>query len=186
MKVSKQIQIFILIFVLIVTFSTNAKAQTSPVNLRVVNAPQILIAGQSHVFTIEIQNTTDKPLTLSLLPGFRYELFWMKGEDIDGGVGKSGNLDSYDTDPQTGRQICRDSFAKVSDFFTLQAKESRKFEIAVDVPEYLKNKNRRAIVCFSLQSACEGKNLGFAAWVGDTMLYCADDEIRISRKKRVD
>ncbi len=185
MKVLKQIQIFTLILAFIVAFSTNAKAQTSLVNLKVVDAPQILTAGQSHVFTVEVQNTTDKPLAFSLLPGFRYELYWLKGEKIAGAIAKTSNPDSYDTDSETGRAICRDSLAKASDFVTLQAKESRRFEIAVEVPEYLKDKSRRAIVCFSLQSACEGKNLGFAAWVGDTMIYCADEESRISRKKRV-
>ena len=183
MKVLKQIQILILSFAFIAAFSTNAKAQTLPLRIKVVDAPQVLIAGQSHVFTIEIQNTTDKSQMFSLLPGFHYEFYWWKGESISGSVAKTSNPDSYDSNPQTGRAICRESLVKANDFVTLQAKESQKFEIAVEIPEYLKDKNRRATVCFSLQSACEGKDLGFAALIGDTMVYC-DYEGRISRKRR--
>ena len=186
MKVLRHIQFLVAIFSLTIAFSFNAKASTPPLTIKVANAPQFLVAGQSHVFTLEVQNTSDEVFTFSLLPGFRPSVSWQtKGGAIGGGTGLSGSsmtcTSSTGFDPTTGELVCKTLCYKPSDFVTLQPKETRKIDVTVDAPENIQARRAMATVNFQLDSNFDGKDLGLTAWTGT---FEFDYELPIVKKAR--
>jgi hypothetical protein len=176
MKVLRHIQFWAAISILIVAFASNAKASTPPIIVKVANAPQFLVAGQSHIFTIEVQNTSDAPFTFSLLPGFNSPMLcWQEnrkvGRGAGGCVGGAGSYSSTCTsftnyNPETGEIICKTLCYKPSDFVTLKPKETRTFEVEVEAPEKIYARRAIATVNFELNSDRDGKDLDLTAWTG--------------------
>lgn len=169
MKVLKQLQFLTVILVLVAAFGLDAKASTPPILVKVANAPQFLVAGQSHVFTLEVQSTSDEVFTFSLLPGFRPSVCW---ETKSGAMGCSGiggysmTCTSSTGFTETGELVCKTLCYKPSDFITLQPKESRKIDVTVDAPEDVQARRATATVNFQLDSDFDGKDLNLAAWTG--------------------
>ena len=56
MKVLRKMSFAVATLILTVAFVFTANASTPPLKIRMANAPQFLIAGKSHVFTLEAQN----------------------------------------------------------------------------------------------------------------------------------
>ena len=185
MRVLRQTQFLFAILVLAAAFVFDAKASTPPIIIKVANAPQFLVAGQSYVFTLEVQNISDAPFTFSLLPGFRPSVSWRTKSGAGGGTGIAGSsmhcITSTRFDPKTGEWFCKTLCYKPSDFVTLQAKESRKIDVIVDAPEDIQTRRAVATVNFQLDSNFDGKDLGLAAWIGT---YEFDYKLPIVKKAR--
>jgi hypothetical protein len=152
MRVLRHIQFLVAVLILIVAFAFDAKASKPPLLVKVANAPQFLVAGQSHVFTLEVQNTSEEVFTFSLLPGFRPSVSWRTKSGAGGGTGIGGYsmtcTSSTGFNPETGELVCKTLCYKPSDFVTLQPKESRKIDVTVDAPEDIQA--RRATASSSL------------------------------------
>ncbi len=152
----------------------NANALTPPISVKVANAPQFLVAGQSYVFTLEVQNTGDETFTFSLLPGFRPSVCWQESRKIGIGAGGCTGTGGYSMtctsstgfNPETDELVCKTLCYKPSDFVTLQPKESRKIDVTVDAPEDIQARRATATINFQLDSDFDGKDLDLSAWTG--------------------
>jgi hypothetical protein len=184
MRVLRQIQFPLGILFLIAAFAFDAKASKPPLLVKIANAPQFLVAGQSHVFTLEVQNTSDKVFTFSLLPGFRPSVSWRTKSGAGGGTGISGHsmtcMISTGFNPETGELVCKTLCYQPSDFVTLQPQETRQIDVTVDAPEDIQARRATATVTFLLESDFDGKDLDLTAWTGT---FEFDYELPILKKK---
>jgi len=149
-------------------FVLEAKA-APPIKIKVADAPQFLIAGQTHVFTLEVRNTSGQPFTFSLLPGFRSSVCW-RTKQLGGCSGIEPTsvscVSSTKFDTETGNLISKRVCSQPKDFVILPPKEARKFEVTVKTPDEIAVNKAKATVFFVLDSTFDGKDYDLSAWTG--------------------
>jgi hypothetical protein len=187
MKVLRHINFSTAILILTVAFVFTANASTPPLKIRMADAPQFLTVGKAHVFTLEVQNTSDKPFTFSLLPGFNSDIFWHTKSGAGGGA-MGGNYSSTCTsstslNPETGELVCKTLCYQPKDFITLQPKESRRIKVTVNTPEEIQARRATATINFQLDSNFDGKDLELSAWTGTLKFQYKLPIIREARGK---
>jgi hypothetical protein len=157
-----------LIFLLCYPCVQSAEAADSkPFTVKLVNKPPILKRGTKQVFTVEIKNRLNVPLTLSSLHFFDWSIDWTNPDGSGQGAfsGSGGKtIVRTNIDPVSGAIECKYYHYETSDFFTLSPRASKRFDILVDVPTdcFAPIANIR----IDFESKYDGSEVGLVAWTG--------------------
>jgi hypothetical protein len=157
---------------LIIAMTVLAQNNKKPFSLELIQQPSALKIGQSNKFIFIVRNTSRIPITLSFICAAKAGLSWKtrgKTERIyEPSCDYTRIIHVQSLDPATKRikyftgEVPAGS--SKDDFFTLQADESKSFEVELEVPKGIKVEFVN--VRLSFESRYNGKAAGVEAWTG--------------------
>ena len=153
---------------LLASFAIHSEASViRPFAMKVVTKPTELVPGQRHVFTIEIINKSRTTLTISSLYAFTWSVDWNNRDGSRQGTFSgmgSKMIIGTDLNPSTGEITCKYLHYEKSDFITIPARASKRFDVVVEIPSECDA--ARADVTIDFESKYDGSEVGIKAWTG--------------------